>query len=85
MDQNRDYTVILMDCHMPVMDGSTAAQTIREWENRESRRHTPIIALTADALPDTESACLKAGMNAYLAKPVRKHELRAVLSRWVPL
>lgn len=84
-DQNGRYTVILMDCHMPVMDGFTAAQAIRDWERRESRRQTPIIALTADALPGTENACLEAGMNAYLAKPVRKHQLRVVLSRWVPL
>lgn len=84
-DQNGRYTVILMDCHMPVMDGFTAAQAIRDWERRESRRQTPIIALTADALPGTENACLEAGMNAYLAKPVRKNQLRVVLSRWVPL
>jgi signal transduction histidine kinase/ActR/RegA family two-component response regulator len=84
-DQAGQYTVILMDCHMPVMDGFTAAQAIRDWETRESRRHIPIIALTADALPGTETACLNAGMNAYLAKPVRKNELRTVLSRWVPL
>lgn len=84
-DGKTDYTVILMDCHMPVMDGFSATQAIREWENRESRRHTPIIALTADALPGTENACLDAGMNDYLAKPVRKHQLRTVLSRWVPL
>ncbi|MFC4259010.1 ATP-binding protein [Marinobacter lacisalsi] len=83
-DQDGRYTVILMDCHMPVMDGFTAAQAIREWERRESRRQVPIIALTADALPGTEDACLEAGMNAYLAKPVRKHQLRLVLSRWVP-
>ena len=84
-EQAGQYKVILMDCHMPVMDGFTAAQAIRDWETRESRRHTPIIALTADALPGTETACLNAGMNAYLAKPVRKNELRTVLSRWVPL
>lgn len=84
-DQAGRYTVILMDCHMPVMDGFTAAQAIRDWESRESRRQTPIIALTADALPGTEHACREAGMNDYLAKPVRKHQLRAVLSRWVPL
>lgn len=84
-DQNGRYTIILMDCHMPVMDGFTTTQAIRDWETRESRRQTPIIALTADALPGTEHACREAGMNDYLAKPVRKHQLREVLSRWVPL
>lgn len=84
-DSHRPYTVILMDCHMPVMDGFAAAQAIREWERRENQRQTPIIALTADALPGTENSCLQAGMNDYLAKPVRKEQLRSVLSRWVPL
>lgn len=84
-DQEGRYTVILMDCHMPVMDGFSATQAIRDWESRERRRQTPIIALTADALPGTENACREAGMNDYLSKPVRKHELRTVLSRWVPL
>lgn len=84
-DQEGRYTVILMDCHMPVMDGFAATQAIRDWERRERRRQTPIIALTADALPGTENACLEAGMNAYLSKPVRKHQLRMVLTRWVPL
>ncbi|SFR44103.1 Signal transduction histidine kinase [Marinobacter daqiaonensis] len=79
------YTVILMDCHMPVMDGFEATEAIRDWERRQNVRQTPIIALTADALPHTESHCHKAGMNDYLAKPVRKHQLRTVLSRWVPL
>lgn len=82
---NTPFTVILMDCHMPVMDGFTAAQAIRDWEHREVHRETPIIALTADVLPGTERTCLEAGMNDYLAKPVRKHQLRNVLSRWVPL
>ena len=44
---------------------------------------TPIIALTADALPGTETECREAGMNDYLAKPVRKASLRQILSRWI--
>ncbi|MCK7543093.1 ATP-binding protein [Marinobacter bryozoorum] len=79
------FTVILMDCHMPVMDGFAAAQAIREWERQEEQHQIPIIALTADALPGTEKSCLEAGMNDYLSKPVRKEQLRSVLSRWVPL
>ncbi|WP_372957572.1 ATP-binding protein [Marinobacter sp.] len=84
-DSETPFTVILMDCHMPVMDGFTAAQAIRDWERRENQRQIPIIALTADVLPGTRASCLEAGMNDYLAKPVRKHQLRSVLSRWVPL
>lgn len=82
---NSNYAVILMDCQMPVMDGYEATQAIRQWEDQQNRKRVPIIALTADALPGTEIACREAGMNDYLAKPVRKHQLRTVLSRWVPL
>jgi len=77
------YDVILMDCHMPVMDGYETTRCIREWEKSNGQGGTPIIALTADALPGTESSCREAGMNDYLAKPVRKENLRAVLSRWI--
>ncbi|MDX1634557.1 MAG: ATP-binding protein [Marinobacter sp.] len=80
---NGHYAVILMDCQMPVMDGYEATRAIREWELDKGLPEVPIIALTADALPGTETACREAGMNDYLAKPVRKDNLRAVLSRWV--
>ncbi|MEX0604422.1 MAG: ATP-binding protein [Marinobacter sp.] len=80
-----NYEVILMDCHMPIMDGYETTRSIREWEATAGLRSTPIIALTADALPGTEAACHEAGMNDYLAKPVRKENLRKVLSRWLHL
>ncbi|MDX1802080.1 MAG: ATP-binding protein [Marinobacter sp.] len=82
---HRDYAVILMDCQMPLMDGYEATRTIRDWENLTSRSPTPIIALTADALPGTEIACREAGMNDYISKPVRKERLRDILSRWIKL
>lgn len=77
------YDVILMDCQMPLMDGYEATRCIREWEKSNGQGGTPIIALTADALPGTESTCREAGMNDYLSKPVRKENLRKVLSRWL--
>lgn len=77
------YDVILMDCQMPLMDGYETTRCIREWEESNGQGGTPIIALTADALPGTESSCREAGMNDYLAKPVRKENLRNVLSRWI--
>lgn len=79
------YDVILMDCQMPVMDGYETTRCIREWEQSNGQGGTPIIALTADALPGTEASCHDAGMNDYLAKPVRKECLREVLSRWINL
>jgi signal transduction histidine kinase/ActR/RegA family two-component response regulator len=77
------YDVILMDCQMPIMDGYETTRCIREWEKSNGQGGTPIIALTADALPGTETQCREAGMNDYLSKPVRKESLRLVLSRWV--
>lgn len=79
------YDVILMDCQMPIMDGYETTRCIREWEQSNGQSGTPIIALTADALPGTEANCQNAGMNDYLAKPVRKESLRNVLSRWIKL
>ncbi len=79
------YDVILMDCQMPIMDGYETTRCIREWEQSNGQCDTPIIALTADALPGTEANCHRAGMNDYLAKPIRKESLRAVLSRWINL
>ncbi|MDI9245304.1 ATP-binding protein [Marinobacter sp. CHS3-4] len=79
------YDVILMDCQMPIMDGYETTRTIREWEKSNGQGGTPIIALTADALPGTETQCREAGMNDYMAKPVRKESLRQVLSRWISL
>lgn len=80
-----DFAVVLMDCQMPVMDGYEASEAIRRWEQDQDCRPVPIIALTADVLPGTETACKAAGMNDYMAKPVRKDQLRQTLSRWVPL
>ena len=79
------YDVILMDCQMPVMDGYEATRYIREWEQSNGQSGTPIIALTADVLAGTEKSCLDCGMNDYLAKPVRKENLREALSRWLQL
>lgn len=77
------YAVILMDCQMPMMDGWEATRHIRDWERQNRRSPTPIIAMTADALPDTEQSCRDVGMNDYLSKPVRKEKLRDSLKRWI--
>ena len=69
--------LILMDCHMPVMDGYTATQKLRE---SPATRHLPIIALTANAMTTDQEKCFAAGMNAHVAKPIR---LDALFERMV--
>lgn len=78
----KSYAAVLMDCQMPVMDGYTAARTIREWE-ADSGKHVPIIALTAHAMAGERDKVLAAGMDDYLSKPLRAHALERMLERYV--
>lgn len=77
----RPYDLVLMDCQMPVMDGFEATRRIRLWEGE--LRRTPIIALTANAFSGDRDACLQAGMDHYLSKPVAGEDLRQVISEWL--
>ena len=72
--------LILMDLHMPIMDGFEAARKIR---NTADLEQTPIVALTALAMPGDRERCLAAGMNDYLSKPVELHEIVKVIRRWL--
>lgn len=75
------YDAILMDCRMPEMDGFAATAEIRRREGET--RHIPIIALTADVVDDVRRNCIQAGMDAYIAKPLRQEQLAAALKRWI--
>jgi CheY-like chemotaxis protein len=68
------YDIILMDIQMPVMDGILATKKIREIES-STNRHTPIIAITANALAGDKENCLAAGMNDYISKPFQPEVL----------
>ena len=79
----RTPNVVLMDVHMPVMDGYTATQAIRQWEADHSRARTPIIALTADAFEDDRQQAVAAGMDDFLTKPLAIDVLRSTLKTWL--
>lgn len=80
--EKQHFDIILMDVHMPVLDGFTVTKQIRENDKRsEKTDKIYIIALTADALPETPKKCLKAGMNDYLEKPIKAKDLRSAISR----
>jgi two-component system, sensor histidine kinase and response regulator len=74
------YNLILLDCHMPEMDGFEAAGVIRRSQTSDTR--VPIVALTANAMADDRERCLGAGMDDYLAKPVKLEDLRRMVAKW---
>jgi two-component system sensor histidine kinase/response regulator len=76
-----EFDVIFMDCHMPEMDGFRATASIRAIE-AGTRRHTPIVAVTANAIEGDREHCLRAGMDDYLSKPVSRDAMRLMLERW---
>lgn len=76
------YSLVLMDCQMPEMDGFEATHTIRKSEI-EIGRHTPIIGLTAQAMEGDRERCLEAGMDDYLSKPATLERLQNLIEQWV--
>jgi two-component system, sensor histidine kinase and response regulator len=81
MARRADHDLILMDMQMPEMDGLAAARHIRALPQHWA---TPIIAMTANAFSHDRDACLAAGMNDHLAKPVNLSQLYGALLRWLP-
>ena len=75
------YALVLMDCHMPEMDGLQATQLIRRHER--TAKHTPIIAMTASAMQEDRERCIASGMDDFLSKPVKMAALQAMLALWI--
>ncbi len=78
------FHIVLMDCHMPEMDGFEATAMIRNLETTSGKKNVPIIALTANAMKGDREHCLTSGMDDYLSKPVRKEHLTSILGKWLP-
>ena len=80
--EQTSYDLVLMDVQMPLVDGLEATRTIRVRE-KQTGTHQPIVALTAHAIKGDQERCEEAGMDGYLAKPIRPEELDAVLQRYM--
>ncbi|HTV72770.1 MAG TPA: ATP-binding protein, partial [Candidatus Acidoferrales bacterium] len=78
-----DYALVLMDCQMPDVDGYEATRRIRTLE-KLGAKHVIVVAMTANALAGDREACIEAGMDDYLAKPVTLETLRKTLANWLP-
>ncbi len=80
----KQYTLILMDCEMPIMDGYRATQKLREYEQQHPERpRTLVLALTAHVLEENRQLCEQAGMDGYLTKPLRIKALKDSLTHWL--
>lgn len=84
LEQN-DYSLVLMDCMMPILNGYEATVIIRDPSSRVNNHAIPIIALTANAMQEDCHRCLAAGMDEYLAKPINVSDMLAMLEKWLPV
>ena len=83
--QKEDFPIVVTDCHMPNLDGFELTKEIRNAEKTadyKDRPRTIIVAITANAMAGEAEKCLEAGMDDFLAKPVRMNDLGRILRRW---
>jgi PAS domain S-box-containing protein len=84
IEADRSIDLILMDIHMPVLNGLEATRQIRERERENDLSPIPIVAMTASALTRDRDNCKAAGMNDFLSKPVKRNDLENALAQWLP-
>jgi len=82
-DNAAEFSIVLMDCQMPVLDGFEASRMIRKIEKQKNIPPIPIIALTANALKGDRERCLEAGMNDYITKPIDVDALNKMLAKHI--
>ncbi|MGD1804332.1 response regulator [Dapis sp. BLCC M126] len=80
---NEAYTLIFMDCQMPIMDGYEASLLIRQGKAGDNYRKVPIIAVTANAMKGDRDKCIEAGMDDYITKPIKPEDLSKILDKWL--
>jgi CheY-like chemotaxis protein len=81
--ESAPYTIILMDCQMPEMDGYTASSAIRAGKTGDSNSKIPIVAMTANAMSGDKEKCILSGMDDYISKPINQSILKATLMKWL--
>ena len=82
---NEPYTLIFMDCQMPIMDGYEASLLIRQGKAGDRYRKIPIIAVTANAMKGDREKCIEAGMDDYITKPIKLQHLSNILDKWLSI
>lgn len=83
-NNNNDIDLILMDVRMPQMDGITATKMIRQTE-QDNKKHVPIVAITAFALPEDKERCMQAGMDDYISKPIDIYNFIETVEKWLKI
>ncbi|SFK38538.1 response regulator [Methylophaga sulfidovorans] len=81
--REKHYDMVLMDCMMPIMDGFTATQRLRDGHAGDLNLSIPVIALTADVMEGVKEKCLSAGMSDYITKPIMPDTLLDILKKWL--
>jgi two-component system sensor histidine kinase/response regulator len=82
--RRKAYDLVFMDCQMPEMDGYEATRHIREDDGLKGSRSVPVVAMTANAMKGDREKCINAGMDDYIAKPLRKSDFQTIMDRYFP-